>query len=138
MNEDQVKEKYMQFKMIQEHIVHIRVHLQALNQQNEDIEISRNALHEMTTTELNTDLLTPIADGIFISSKLTNNKTVIVNVGSNVTVEKTIPEAIKLLQKQQKETVTKVQEVEELVEQFNQQAMRIYNDVEKAQQKSEE
>ena len=134
MNEDQVKEKYMQFKMIQEHIEH----LQALNQQNEDIEISRNALHEMTTTELNTDLLTPIADGIFISSKLTNNKTVIVNVGSNVTVEKTIPEAIKLLQKQQKETVTKVQEVEELVEQFNQQAMRIYNDVEKAQQKSEE
>ncbi|HIH10815.1 TPA: prefoldin subunit alpha [Candidatus Woesearchaeota archaeon] len=138
MNEDQVKEKYMQFKMIQEHIEQMSEHLQALNQQNEDIEISINALHEMTTTELNTDLLTPIADGIFISSKLTNNKTVIVNVGSNVTVEKTIPEAIKLLQKQQKETVTKVQEVEELVEQFNQQAMRIYNDVEKAQQKSEE
>lgn len=52
------------------------------------------------------DILAPIADGMFVEAKLKTKDTVKVNIGADTLVDKTIPDAIKLLE-QQKEDLQK-------------------------------
>lgn len=54
----------------------------------------------------NEEILAPVADGIFIEAKLLTKDKVKVNVGSDTVVDKTIPEATKMLE-EQKEALQK-------------------------------
>jgi prefoldin alpha subunit len=133
MDETQLQEKYQQFQMLQQQMEQINEHLQLLNQQNAELDISCNALTELGKTELNKEILTPISDGIFLKAELKNNKTVVVNVGSDTTVEKTIPETVVLLQNQKRQISEKILEAENILQEFNTQAMSIYQEVESSQ-----
>ncbi|MDP3734367.1 MAG: prefoldin subunit alpha [Nanoarchaeota archaeon] len=121
----------MQFQTLQQQMQQIVEHIELLQQQNMELDISQNALQELAKTELNTEILAPIADGIFFKGNLKDNQKLIVNVGSNTTVEKTIPETIQLLQKHQQEIIARVSEAEKIVQQMQSQAMKIYEDIEK-------
>ena len=131
--EDQMKEKYMQFQMLQQQMEQVSQHLEMFNQQLGDIDISINAVKELGGAKEDNELLAPIADGIFFKGKLTDNQKLVVNVGSNVTVERTIPEVIKLLEQQKEETGKKMQEADEVMQHISKEAMKIYQDVEEAQ-----
>ena len=128
------QEKYKHFQMLQEHIEQMTHHVQMLGQQSEELEISKNALVELTKTETGTEILAPLSNGIFIKSNLVDNKKVIVNVGSNTTVERTIPEAVALLEKEHIKIRTRVVEAEAMLQDLHQQTMSIYKEVEAAEQ----
>nr|MBT4247406.1 prefoldin subunit alpha [Candidatus Woesearchaeota archaeon] len=109
-------------------------HVQMLGQQSEELEISKNALVELTKTETGTEILAPLSNGIFIKSNLVDNKKVIVNVGSNTTVERTIPEAVALLEKEHIKIRTRVVEAEAMLQDLHQQTMAIHKEVEAVEQ----
>lgn len=46
------------------------------------------------------EILAPIADGMFVEAKLLTKDTVKVNIGSDTVVDKTIPQAIQMLEEQ--------------------------------------
>jgi prefoldin alpha subunit len=127
------QEKYKHFQMLQEHIEQMTHHVQMLGQQSEELEISKNALVELTKTEIGTEILAPLSNGIFIKSNLVDNKKVIINVGSNTTVERTIPEAVELLEKEHVKIRTRVVEAEEMLQNLHQQTMKISQEVEAAE-----
>jgi prefoldin alpha subunit len=129
-NEDQMKEKYMQFQMLQQQMEQISQHLEMFNQQIAELDISINAVQELESVEKDHELLAPIADGIFFKGKLTDNQKLVVNVGSNVTVERTIPEVIKLLEQQKEETGKRMQEADEVMQHISKEVMKIYQEVE--------
>ncbi len=128
------QEKYKHFQMLQEHIEQMTHHVQMLGQQSEELEISKNALVELAKTENGTEILAPLSNGIFIKSNLVDNKKVIVNVGSNTTVERTIPEAVALLEKEHIKIRTRVVEAEAMLQDLHQQTMAIHQEVEAAEQ----
>lgn len=129
-NEELMKQRYMQFQMLQQQIEQINGHLEMLNQQGMELEISIGAIKEVSKTPINNELLTPIADGIFLKTELKDNKKFVVNVGFNVTVEKSADEIVKLLEDQKKETVERISEAEMVLQELGQQAMKIYQEVE--------
>ena len=128
------QEKYKHFQMLQEHIEQMTHHVQMLGQQSEELEISKNALVELTKTETGTEILAPLSNGIFIKSNLVDNKKVIVNVGSNTTVERTIPEAVALLEKEHIKIRTRVVEAVAMLQDLDQQTMGIHKEVEAVEQ----
>jgi prefoldin alpha subunit len=135
--EEKWQDKYMQFQVLQQQIEQIAEHTEMLNQQNMELEISRNAVEEIGKTKEGNDILAPVANGIFIKSKLLDNKKLVVNVGANTTVEKNVDEVVKLLNEQQKGVIAKIAEAEEVLMQLQQQAMKIYEEVEAVKETAE-
>jgi prefoldin alpha subunit len=132
-NDEQMKEKYMLFQRLQQQLEQVSQHLEMFNQQSADLDISINAVKELEKTELNTELLAPIADGIFLKGKLEDNKKLIVNVGSGTTVEKTIPEVVLLLEQQKVEVNKRLMEADEVMQALSKEAMKLYQEVEESQ-----
>lgn len=69
----------------------------------EELENTREGLKEYEKLKGDEEILAPVAQGIFVKAKITNSKKVTVNVGNNVMAVKTIPGALKLLEKQEEE-----------------------------------
>ena len=126
------QQKYQEFQQLQEQIEQISHHVGLLNQQNIDIDISKEALQDIEKTKIGNEILAPIANGIFVKSTLQDNQKLVVNVGANVNIEKTIPEVIELLEKQKVEITKKIVEAEVFLQDLQQQAMKIYQEVEAA------
>ena len=92
--DEDMKQKYMQFQLINQQLEQVSQHLEMLNQQNAELEISIGAVGELGKAKVNDEVLAPIANGIFFKSELKDNKKLVVNVGSNITTEKTIDEVV--------------------------------------------
>ena len=130
VNEEEIQQKYMQFQAMQQQLEQISQHLELLNQQNDELDISINAVKELGNTKVDNELLAPIADGIFFKGVLKDNQKLIVNVGSDTTVEKTVPEVVKLLEEQKKDVSKRMIEVDAMMQDMSLQAMQLYQEVE--------
>jgi prefoldin alpha subunit len=128
--EEDIQQKYMQFQMLQQQMEEINQHLEMLNQNNAELEISINAIRELGKTEPGNEVLAPIANGIFIKTKLEDNQKLIVNVGSDSTVEKTPEQVIRMLEEQVTQIHERMNEAEMVTQELNNQAMKIFQDVE--------
>ncbi len=128
-DEEQMKQKYMQLQLMQQQMEEVNKHLTMLSEQNAELEVSLEALHELKQTKVNNEFLAPIANGIFVKGELKDTKKLIVNVGSNVTVEKNVPEVIELLREQQIGLTANLQEAEAVMQQLNNQAMMLYQEL---------
>jgi len=132
-NEDRMREKYLQFQTIQQQIEQITHHVELLNQKNIELEISIDAIKGLENIEKDNEVLAPIANGIFLKAELKDNKNFIVNVGADVTVEKSSSEVIEILEQQKKEITENIMEAEKVFNQLQEQAMIIYKEVEASQ-----
>lgn len=128
--EERLKEKYLQFQMIQQQIEQITQHVEALNQRNAEVDVSIEAITELGKTKKDTEILSPIAHGIFLKAELKDNAALIVNVGADTAVEKTIPEIVEILKQQQQEITENIVEAEKVFALLQEQAMNIYKEVE--------
>ncbi|HLD72661.1 MAG TPA: prefoldin subunit alpha [Candidatus Nanoarchaeia archaeon] len=128
--EKEIQEKYMQFQYLQQQLEQISQHLEMLNQQNAELDISINAVTELGKTKIDNELLAPIADGIFLKGELKDNKKLIINVGMNITVERTVPEVVKLLENQKSQLQLRLIEVEAVRQELANQTMMIYKEIE--------
>ena len=131
VSEETIREQYSQFQYLQQHIEQISQHVELLSQQKMELEISINAVQELGKVPLQQELLAPIANGIFFKARLQDNQDLIVNVGSNVTVEKKVPDVVHLLEQQQQEISGQLQEAEAVLQELSQQALVIYKEIEK-------
>lgn len=128
--EEQLQQKYLQFQLLQQQIEQLSPQVEMLNQQNAELEISINAVKELGEIKKGNELLAPIAEGIFFRGELKDNEKLVVNVGSDVTVERTIPEVIHLLEGQKEENEKRLLNGEAVLQHLSQQAMKIYREIE--------
>lgn len=129
-DEKKAEDQYMQFQQLQQQLEQIADFVERLHQQQQEIETSIEALKELKKTKINSEILAPIANGIFLKAELKDNANLIVNVGAEVTVEKTIPEAIKLLEEQKEKIIEDISEAESVLKQLYAQGMKISQDAE--------
>ena len=129
-DEKNIQEKYMQFQQVQEHLEQIIKHLEMLRQQQREIGLSIEALKELQDAKPNTEILAPIANGIFFKAELKDHKKLLVNVGADVAVEKTIPEVIGLLEEQKEKIIGNITGAESVLQELQEQGMKIYRGVE--------
>jgi len=128
-DEKKVEEKYVQLQMLQQQVEQITEYLERLQTQQKELDNSIEALAELQKTRINTEILAPLANGIFLKAELKDNQNLVVNVGAEVTVEKTIPEVISLLQEQKEKISENIKEAESVFQQLQEQGRRMYQDL---------
>lgn len=119
-----MRQKQMEMQMLNAQLQQLQQQLNAVEQQTMEIEFVIDALGNLAKVEVDTEVLVPLSSGIFVKAKLVDNKELVVNVGSNTTVTKTIPEVQDML-KQQVAEVGKVKK--ELTDKFTEFASKMQN-----------
>ncbi len=128
--QQRVQQKFLQFKFLQQQLEQIAQHLQLLKQQQAELESARESVETIGKSSVNTEILAPLAEGLFMKVQLQDNAKVILNVGANTAVEKDLTEVQKILENQKQELTLRLIEGEAVVEQLQQQVMKIYKEIE--------
>ncbi|MBD3304638.1 prefoldin subunit alpha [Candidatus Woesearchaeota archaeon] len=95
-----MQQKYMEMQMIDQQLKQIQQQLHAVEQQSMEVESVIDALGSILKVEPGSDILVPLSSGIFVKAKIQDNRELLVNVGSNTTVSKSVPEVEEMLKKQ--------------------------------------
>lgn len=132
-----IEQKYAEFQELQQQVEQLRQQEQLLQEHIVDLDTSLEGLREVERTAPDTELLAPLANGIFVTASLKENAHVLVNVGTDTVVEKPIAEARQLLEEQKRELLEQLVTVEAVLAEFEQQALRAYKEVQHHVRKTE-
>ncbi len=98
-----LQEKYMEYQVLEQQVKQVEEQNQTLQKQIEDLNGIKEAIESIEKTKVGSELFVPISAGIFIKAEMKQNNELLVNVGDNVVVPKSIKDAIKLVEKQEQE-----------------------------------
>lgn len=129
LTEEELHQMYLHFKMLQEQIEQLTQQAEMLNQQNEEMDMTKHTIDELAKTSSPAEVLVPIADGIYVKANIKDTQNLIINVGADTVVEKTIPQAKKMVEEQKKRITLKNIEVQAILQGMQQQAMGIYKEI---------
>ena len=94
------QENYQQMQMLDYQIKQLQKIVETVDSQLVEMSATVEALNEFEKLHNNDEILFPIANGIFARGKLSDNKTLKINIGSNVVVEKNVADTIIMLETQ--------------------------------------
>jgi prefoldin alpha subunit len=106
VNQQSLQEKYMQMQMMDQQVKQLQKYIQTFDQQLTEIRGLIGAIKEFSELKKGDTILAPIANGLFVKGKLEESKELLINVGGGVVVNKSIPDAIKLLESQEAEVAS--------------------------------
>jgi len=98
--EEQLQEKYIEMKMIEQQMEEIQKQAQKVEQQVMEMMGTVQSLDEFKNAKKGDGILVPISSGIFAKAALQENKEFLVNVGADTVVSKDIEATKKLMEKQ--------------------------------------
>ncbi len=96
--EDALKQKYAELRVAASQIKQLQQQLEAVEEKKRELEAASSSLEELKSAREGTKMLAPITDGIFAKATIENCDELIVNVGSNVCVKKTVDEARRMME----------------------------------------
>ena len=99
-NRKRLEQQYMQLQMLAEHIKAMQTQLSQMTTQVTELESTRQALQEFSSVRPGSEILVPLAGGIFAKATITDTKDLIVNIGGRAAATKTIPEVEAMLAEQ--------------------------------------
>ncbi len=99
MDED-VQKKYMQLQMYEQQTSQMQQHIEQMDQQAAELAQVAENLREIKDVKEGTEILVPMAGGVFIRATLQKPEHVLVNVGASSTVQKPIDDAKAMVEDQ--------------------------------------
>ena len=103
MNEEQARQYYITLKTVKKNLSELNQAIADIDTQTAQIQESKHAINEYENITAKSDLLVPIADGIFIQASAVEDKYLRINVGAGAVVKKTPAQAQEMLQEQHDE-----------------------------------
>jgi prefoldin alpha subunit len=104
MNEKELQEKYIQIQILQAQLEEYQKELETIAMKQTEIDALKKALSDLEEQK-NKKSFSIVGHGIFVESELKNTSDVLVNVGANVLIKKSVKDALKMLEEQQAEIV---------------------------------
>ena len=95
-----IQQKYMELQIYDKQIKQIHKQMEQLEMQILELDAVKTSLNELAEMPSGRSMLVPLAAGVYADAELKDPKTMLVNVGANTVVKKTVPEVHKLLNKQ--------------------------------------
>lgn len=103
INKERLKESYMEYQLLMQQLQQLQQNTSALEKHIVDLRNLNENLASLNQSEVDTETLMPLGSGIFVKGSLRDNNKVLMNVGSNVCIEKGIDEAKETVSKQLEE-----------------------------------
>ncbi len=104
MNEE-LQKKYLQLQMYEQNTTQMQKHIEQMDQQAAELAQVAQNLREIKDVEEGTEVLVPMAGGVFVRATLQKPEHVLVNVGASATVQKSIDDARAMIEDQLKELI---------------------------------
>jgi len=98
--EEQAQEKYLEFQLLQKQLEQLQGHLEEVQTKIVEFHQTRDALHELQGVKQDADCFVSVAQGIFARARLQQPDELLINVGAETAVVKTIPQVVELLNRQ--------------------------------------
>jgi prefoldin alpha subunit len=121
-DEEDLRKLSIEMRYLEQTAETLQQRISIMNAAMTDLTYANMSLDELEKEKENADLLVPIGGGSYIKVKLANTDTVVVGIGSGVSIEKTLPEA-KAIVKERLSELTKT--MTSAQQQFAQVAQRI-------------
>ena len=102
-NDEILKDKYAELRMASVQIKQLQQQLEALDEKRQELENAITSLDSLKSSQKKAKMLAPITEGMFVSATLDSGDELIVNVGGNVCVKKTVEEAKGMLKERLQE-----------------------------------
>lgn len=96
----ELQQKYLELKSLEQQINNNQQQISILNKQINEFKNLSDNLVKIKQTKKDTEMFSPLGAGIFLKAELKDSQNVIMNVGSNTFVLKTVDEASDLIKKQ--------------------------------------
>lgn len=90
-----------EYGMLAQLLEDLRRRIEVLNTTLAELASAKSALEEISALGEGEELLVPIGAGVFVRAKLANNRSVLVTLGANIIVERTVDEARKFLEERE-------------------------------------
>ena len=126
-SQQEMQEKYMKAQMLEQQYKQLQKYLDTFDEQVASIRALVEALGEFSGLKKGDRILAPLTNGIFIRATLDTSSELLINVGQNTIVAKTVPEAVKMLEGQEAEvrkyraeTMKQLEELMRQLEEFGQ------------------
>src|SRR3989344_9518686 len=106
MNEERqkvLKQRYFELQVLEHQIKEVQQQRQIFNYNLQELIKLTDSLSDLANVNEGKDVLAQLGPRVFIKTELRDNKLVLVDVGANVIVEKTIDEAKSFISTQLKE-----------------------------------
>jgi prefoldin alpha subunit len=129
MTSNNSKEKMVQMQMLSQQIQQAQKYLEKFEEQLGEITSVIESLEELSKVKTDSEVLAPIANGIFVKTKLQDNKELLINVGANTVVAKSIEDAKEMLESQKQEIEKYYQGTQEQIEQMAEQADMLHKEM---------
>ncbi len=95
--ERMLQERYMELQMIVSQIKQIQQHIEKMEAQLAELKSVGEALDDLKDVKKGTEILVPVSNGIFVKADIKESDRLIINVGSNVAVEKSNTETKEMI-----------------------------------------
>ena len=112
------KEKVVEFQLLQQQLEQMQKYLEEIELKLLEFHKTKESLSEMASLKPGSEAFIPLAQGIFAHGKIEETSTLLVNVGADIAVTKTIPQVKELIDRQ-------IAELSEVKEQLNSNALQL-------------
>jgi len=114
--DEEMQKKYVELQMMQQHIQQMHQQIEQFDTQLVELNNVIEALEDFKSTKKDSPALVPLASGIFAYAEIKETEFVRVNVGSNVSVKKSVQDTVELVKQQ----IVEIENYKvKLVENFN-------------------
>jgi len=120
--------------MLKQQVGQLQQHLEKLDSQMMELEMLKESLTTLSG-EKGGEMYAPIANGIFVKADLKDTQNLLVNVGGNVVVSKTVDDTKSMVSDQIKEIENYHVEISEQVEKLNAKSETIHEELTKMVEK---
>ena len=93
----------IEMQLLEQDMQQLQQNIQNIDQHLMEINMIKRSLDDFSEIKKDSEGLMPIANGIFAKAKISDSRELLVNVGANVVVKKSIPDTKKLMDEQTEE-----------------------------------
>jgi len=98
-----LQKRFVEYQMLEQQIKQYQQQLEKLEAQTLEVSNVEQCVSDITHAKMGDEVLVPVSGGIFFKATMKENKTFLVNVGSNVVVEKNTEDTLELIRQQGRE-----------------------------------
>ncbi|NQU78815.1 prefoldin subunit alpha [Candidatus Woesearchaeota archaeon] len=96
----ELQNKYMEYQVSEQRIKQLQQQLEKMESQLLEVSAVEQSISEIGDVKEGEEILVPISGGVFFKTKLDNSSKFLVNVGSNVVVEKDVARTCEMVRLQ--------------------------------------
>jgi prefoldin alpha subunit len=94
------QELMIELKTLDDELKKLNTHLENMNEQIAELNDSKHIVNKFSELKKQDEIRVPLSSGIYIKASISDTKNLMINVGGNVTVEKTPKQVIEILDSQ--------------------------------------